>query len=272
MEYELSELRDMIMCYGEARGNGRQARRIYEQRYPNRRHPHHTTFAAIHRRLGETGNLRPRAVGGGRRDVRTPDFEDAVVERVTNEPSVSTRATARAMNVSHMSVYRVLREYNLHAYHLQKVQALGPEDYVPRMNFVQWFLHQSVNDASFPTQVLFSDEAYFMRDGYYNSRNSHIWDYMNPHAIAVRNHQRRFSVNIWAGIVGTHLLGPVIQPERLTGAAYLQFLQTTLPDLLDSVPLAVRINLWFQHDGAPTHFSVDATAQPTVYYGDRWIG
>ena len=120
MEYELSELRDMIMCYGEARGNGRQARRIYEQRYPNRRHPHHTTFAAIHRRLGETGNLRPRAVGGGRRDVRTPDFEDAVVERVTNEPSVSTRATARALNVSHMSFYRVLREYNLHASHLQK--------------------------------------------------------------------------------------------------------------------------------------------------------
>ncbi|KAJ9579361.1 hypothetical protein L9F63_024531, partial [Diploptera punctata] len=39
MQYELTELRDMIMCYGEARGNGREARRTYEQRYPNREIP-----------------------------------------------------------------------------------------------------------------------------------------------------------------------------------------------------------------------------------------
>ena len=152
------------------------------------------------------------------------------------------------------------------------MQAIGPQDFVPRMNFVQWFLHQTVDDAAFPTQVLFSDEACFMHGGYYNSRNSHIWDNTNPHAIAVRNHQQRFSVNIWAGIVGTHLLGPVILPGRLTGAAYLQFLQTTLPVLLESVPLAMRRNLWFQHDGAPAHFSVDTRAQLTIDYGDQWIG
>ena len=168
MHYELSELRDMIMCYCEARGNGREARRMYEQRYPNRRHPHHTTFAAIHRRLGETGNLRPQAVGGRRRDVRTPDFEDAVIERVSVELSTSTPAVAHAMNINHQSIWRVLREYNLHSYNLQKVQAIGPQDFVPRLNFVQWFLHQTVDDADFPTQVLFTDESYFMRDGYYN--------------------------------------------------------------------------------------------------------
>ena len=67
-------------------------------------------------------------------------------------------------------------------------------------------------------------------------------------------------------------MGPVILPGTLTGAAYLQFLQTTLPDLLDSVPLAVRRNLWFQHGGAPAHFSVDARAQLIIDYGDQWIG
>ena len=115
--------------------------------------------------------------------------------------------------------------------------------------------------------MLFTDDAYFTHDRYFNSRNSHIWDYENPHAIAVRNHQQRFAVNMWAGIVGIHLLGPVILPARLTGAAYLQFLQTALPDLLDNVPLAVRSNLWFQHDGAPAHFSIDARAQLTVDFG-----
>ena len=120
--------------------------------------------------------------------MRTPDFEDAVVERVSVEPSTSTRAVARAINVSHQSIWRVLREYNLHSYHLQKVQAIGPQDFVPRMNFIQRSLHQTFNDAAFPTQVLLSDEVSFMRDGYYNRRYSHIWDYTNAHAIAVRNH------------------------------------------------------------------------------------
>lgn len=133
MQYELSELRDMIMCYGEARGNGREARHIYEQQYSNRRHPHHTTFAAIHRHLGETGNLSPQTVG----DVRTPDFEDAVVEQITDKPSTSTCAVAHAMNVSHQSIWRVLWEYNLHTYHLQRVQAIRPADCVPCMHFFQ---------------------------------------------------------------------------------------------------------------------------------------
>ena len=62
--------------------------------------------------------------------------KDAVVERVSVEPSTSTRAVAHAMNISHQSIWRVLREYNLHSYHLQKVQVIGPQDFVPRMNFV----------------------------------------------------------------------------------------------------------------------------------------
>jgi hypothetical protein len=31
------------------------------------------------------------------------------------------------------------------------------------------------------------------------------------------NHQRRFSVNVWAGIIGNRLIGPVIIPDRVAG-------------------------------------------------------
>lgn len=68
-------------------------------------------------------------------------------------------------------------------------------------------------------------------------------------------------------IIGSHLLGPVILPPRLNGAAYLQFLQNTLPELIDDVPLAVRRNMWFQHDGAPPHFSIDVRAHLTATFG-----
>jgi hypothetical protein len=81
-----------------------------------------------------------------------------------------------------------------------------------------------------------------------NSRNSHIWDDEHPHAMFVRVHQQRFSVNIWAGIVGGHLLGPVILPSNMHGAAYLEVLQNMLPLLMVNVPLAMHRNMWFLHD------------------------
>ena len=41
----------MILPYGEARGNGRAARRLYQYRFPQRPTPSHTLFAVITQRL-----------------------------------------------------------------------------------------------------------------------------------------------------------------------------------------------------------------------------
>ncbi|GFW76715.1 hypothetical protein TNCV_4944321 [Trichonephila clavipes] len=39
-----------------SRMNGYATRRLYQERYPNRRVLHHTTFASVNRRLHETGS------------------------------------------------------------------------------------------------------------------------------------------------------------------------------------------------------------------------
>ena len=54
------ELADMHLVYGEARGNAREAVRIYADRFPHRNIPDSRTFTAIHLRLRETGSVRPR--------------------------------------------------------------------------------------------------------------------------------------------------------------------------------------------------------------------
>lgn len=270
--YANSELADMIMCYGEARGNGRRALRIYRQRFPHRRHPHHTMFARLHQRLRDTGSLRPQHTGAVQRNVRTPAFDEEVLQRVDNEPSTSTRAIASTMGTSQSTISRVMREYCLHAYHLQKVQALGPDDFAPRVHYVRWVLQRCIANPGFTASILFSDEACFTRDGYFNARNSHIWAVENPHARFIHGHQVKFSVNIWAGIVGNCVLGPVIMPPRLNGAAYLDFLQNTLPLVMEDVPLAIRRELWFQHDGAPAHFSRAVREHLNNTYRECWIG
>lgn len=74
------------------------------------------------------------------------------------------------------------------------------------------------------------------------------------------------------GIVDDFLIGPVFLPERLTDEVYRNFLEPTLPQFLDDVPLDTRYAMWFMHDGAPAHFSMLAREFLTVTYGDRWIG
>ncbi|GFT85204.1 DUF4817 domain-containing protein [Trichonephila clavipes] len=87
--------------------------------------------------------------------------------------------------------------------------------------------------------------------------NAHNWKYNNPHTIHPHSCQRRFSVNVWVGIIYDHLIGEYLLPRRLDGGTYLVILQEVLPVLLQSVPANIKARMWFQHDGALAHFSAD---------------
>jgi hypothetical protein len=80
------------------------------------------------------------------------------------------------------------------------------------------------------------------------------------------------TVNVWAGIIGNVLIGPWILPQRLNADIYLIFLRNSLPELLEELPLAVRVEMWFMHDGAPSHFSRNVRNFLNVTYPQRWIG
>ena len=41
----------------------------------------------------------------------------------------------------------------------------------------------------------------------------------------------------------------------MTAQVYANFLQNVLPQLMEDVPLHVRMNMWMQHDGAPPHYT-----------------
>jgi hypothetical protein len=266
------EMTDMLVVYGEAGCNGRRAARLYEDRYPLRHHPHHTTFASIYRRLRQTGNLKRPGGAGRPRTARTPEFEEDVLRHAGQDASTSVRAIAHHMTAAKSSVWRVLKEQQLYPYHVQKVQAIGPADYQPRMTFCQWFVGRNLVQPDFSRNVMFTDEACFTRDGFFNSHNSHIWEVENPHANTLRKNQHQFSINIWAGIVGENVIGPYLLPPRLNGHLYLEFLQHVLPELLQDVPLDIRRDMWLQHDGAPAHFSLRVREYLNDQFPNRWIG
>ncbi|GFW00351.1 uncharacterized protein TNCV_4355481 [Trichonephila clavipes] len=135
-------------------------------------------------------------------------------------------------------------------------------------------LHQQLCETGSFQKQHFTDEASFSREGIFNTRNSHSWAAANPHVTRTRAAQDRFLVNVWAGILGDHLIGPYILPDRLTGPRYLIFLEQVLPELLDSahVTAATRTSMWFQQDGAPAHFSISVRNHLDATCGERWIG
>lgn len=267
------ELADMHMVYGEARGNAREAVRLYQERFPNRYLPGHRMFTAIHRRLRENGRFDVVRGPYDRARLRLDDIEENVLQYFHARPRASTRAAARDLGIrSHVNVWRVLQRNNLYPYHFQTVQDLLPNDYNSRANFAHWCLLQIERDEQFLQRVLFTDEATFTRAGLFNTHNMHSWEEENPHEVHRFRFQHRFSVNVWAGIVGDCLIGPYLMPSPLNGQRYGTFLRETLPLLLQDVPLDVRRRMWFQHDGAPAHSSRIARQYLNERFGDRWIG
>lgn len=267
------EFADMHYMYGLADGNALEARRLYEDRFPNRNIPDARTFSNIHRRLCEKGRFEPdNHLKGVQRTVRTPEIEVAVLNSIEEDPGLSTRKIGNNLNISHILVWKILHDFLLYPYHIQRVQALLPRDFPLRMNFCQWFLQKMYENPLFDTEILFTDEANFSRNAIQNFHNNHFWAEENPHAILESRHQQQFSVNVWAGICGDYLIGPYFLHARLNGHNYRQFLEEELPALMEDVPILVRNRLWFMHDGAPAHFSALAREYLNQNYNNRWIG
>lgn len=268
-----NELADIHYMYGLADGNSSKARRLYEERFPGRVVPARKTFYKLHLRLSEKGSFKPNNhLKGTLKTARTPQTEDAVLNMVEENPEISARKIAHHLNINYVLVWRILHDFLLYPFHIQRVQALLPRDFPLRTNFCQWFLRKLAVDPLFGSKILFTDESAFSKNSIRNFHNKHFWAEENPHKIKETHYQDQFSVNVWIGIIGDYLIGPFFLPERLNGESYRRFLEDILPILLEDVPIFTRSVMWFMHDGAPAHFSVQARNYLNQNYHNRWIG
>ncbi|GBM88140.1 hypothetical protein AVEN_125287-1 [Araneus ventricosus] len=133
-------------------------------------------FERLHWCLCETGSFVTGMHDTGRsRSVWTPQVVEDILQGVGDRPDISTREVSRAVNVPHSIVWRVLQDEGLHPYHVQKVQALIPADYAPRVEFARWFLQQLAGHPDFSAHVLFTDKSTFTREGISNTYNLHVF-------------------------------------------------------------------------------------------------
>ena len=58
----------------------------------------------------------------------------------------------------------------------------------------------------------------------------------------------------------------------MTRQVYANFLQNVLPQLIEDVPLHVRMNMWMQHDDAPLHYALCSRQVMNEIFDEKWIG
>jgi hypothetical protein len=95
-----------------------------------------------------------------------------------------------------------------------------------RLEFCHW-LH--TNHQLLPS-ILFTEESTFIHSGIKNTSNLHRCPHDNPRDTVETNFQRRFSVNVWCGMIDDMLIGPVTSDDLMTGHNYLDFQQNGLPE------------------------------------------
>lgn len=267
--YSHREYADMIFIYGFCNGSAIQAVNEYQRRFPNRVLPNRKVFQKVFLKAQETGMFPSAKIVSERPQGLDVDVEENILHIATENPSESTRRIANELHIpSHKAVWETLKRNGLNPFHIQPVQHLHDGDYALRTEFCEWIRQ----NRELHRYILFSDEAQFTRDGINNCHNEHRWSEENPHATFERNFQHRFSINVWCGMLGDQLFGPFVLDGHLNGLGYLRFLQENLFNIFDEVPLDVRARLYFQHDGAPPHFSLQVRNFLNTCLPDRWIG
>ncbi|XP_050305414.1 uncharacterized protein LOC126742691 [Anthonomus grandis grandis] len=244
------ELADVHLVYGATGSNALAAQRLYAQRFPQRDQVDRSVFVNVDRTLRETGSFQVQQERGRLRLARD-GLEDAVMARIADNPQKSIRQVASEVGCSHGTVWNIFHDNNLHPFKLKKVQHLFPDDPPRRLHYCQWLNQRIWENPDFLRYVCSTDEKGFSREGMFNAHNNHFWSEENPHVMHVRGYQKKFFVNVWAGIVGDHLLGPYVLPARLNAENYLIFLQGQLQEYFEDLPLQIINNMWWQHDGCP---------------------
>ncbi|GJQ78998.1 hypothetical protein Trydic_g159 [Trypoxylus dichotomus] len=249
----------MLIIYGEACGNASKSRRLYEERFPDRKRPSAQVFVNTIFRLRAKGTLLPDYEGRGcKKSMKVLCAEEKLKDIMDDNPRLSTRQAAKLIGISQSTASRLLRSKSPLSYQVQVMQ-LSESDQIARVNFCTWFRQKRIEEQNLAKRILFADECRFSRNGILKFRNV----YSSSEDI--------ISVNVWVGIVGDTLLGPCILPAKLTQDSYLRFLRNTMQKYLDDIPLYAQGNLWFMHDGEGSHISQEVCDFFNKTFS-QWIG
>ncbi|GBM71295.1 hypothetical protein AVEN_173867-1 [Araneus ventricosus] len=120
-------------------------------------------------------------------------------------------------------------------YRSTHVQGLLPTDAERRYTWCNFVINNLEDRPTFLADIIWTDEACFLRNGMFNRQNVLTWFLENPrYAVEVR-HQLRWSINVWCGCFNDRLIGPVFYEGTLTGQRYFELLHNVITDFVENL-------------------------------------
>lgn len=193
----------------------------------------------------------------------------ALVE--TSEPCSSTKI-AEELEMPRQTVRDILKRNKYKAYKVEKTQEIFPWDCVRRMEFCEVMMERANQDEHFISNILFGDESSFPLHGHHNPSVVRYWSRENQHlSIALRT-QYPQKLNVWAGMLGDSIIGPLYIDGNLNGQKYLDLLGTQIIPAVHAIPGIDINNVWFQQDGCPAHNTAAVQEFLDANFPNRIIG
>lgn len=262
----------MMVGYGDRKRSYKEVCMLFNQAHPNK-NINKSTVAKTLKRFNDTGNVKNRGKIG-RPKVKTDEQNSLnILIDLMDNPKVSVEQIALNHGMCRRSVQKILKKEHFHPYKVHLLQEINEDDFDRRLEFCEIMMERLSNVPNFASNIIFSDEATFCLNGHVNRHNSRYWADSNPHWMEQVHTQRPQKVNVWAGIVGRHLIGPFFIEGTLTADRYLRLLQDQIiPQFRQLFPNFDQQEIWFQHDGAPPHYGRNVREYLDNVFPNKWIG
>lgn len=261
---------DMLETYIKCSKNSFRALEQYGQMYPERGQPDRRYFLKLYRKFRSNEKVFVK-VRTRKPFIVSEQVEINVLAYFEAYKNNSTRDLAKESGLSLFTIWRILKKFKFVPYKYRPVQTLLPGDTERRLFFCQWLVNMCVQDYNFLKYILWTDEANFSNRGMFNRKNMHYWSRENLFIAHPRNPQIQFSVNVWCGLIGGKIIGPVFYEGTLTGRRYVDMMSEVLEEYLDDVNLEARNQIYFQQDGAPPHQFHEVRTLLNRLFQNRWI-
>lgn len=205
-----------------------RVRTLYRETFPGRRVPTKTTIISTRNRFLQTGNVNPSY------EVRYPsrqipeEVEVQVCAAAELDHFASEHTISLQVGYSKSTIHRIFKRFGYKAYKPQKHQAILTANNDPerRMNFSENMTERINNNGDLLGSICFSDECRFPIHHAPNRQNTRYRSSELPTVVFDVNTQYQQSLNVWAGMLGTDIIGPFFIAENSINAdRYLQLLQ-----------------------------------------------
>lgn len=271
-KYTIQEKVDMVGWHYAAHSL-QQICDLFSVKYQDRPIPSKSTVQRIIKKFTETGSVQNKENRAFPTRETSENMKVAICASIEANENQSIRDIAKSLDMPFTTVHKVLKQNGYKSFKVAKHQELPQyTDKFRRMEFCEQVMEAANNGNNFIGNILFSDESTFPLRGKHNSGVVRYWSKENKFKSIATRTQYPQSLNVWAGILGTHIIGPFFINNTLNGNRYLQLLENQILPALMQLPNINIQDIYFQQDGCPAHNTLIVRHYLNQHFPERWIG